>query len=119
MDVLETKCICIYHKGAYDNLGTYYAKIMKYIEDFYLSANWLYPVMKYIEDNKLEIQDFPRECYIDGIWNKDNIDDWLTEIQVPVKQSGQNLEMDRMYGTGENYLDIDGGIGEIKISFDE
>ena len=53
------------------------------------------------------------------IFNKDNIDDWLTEIQVPVKQSGQNLEMDRMYGIGENYLDIDGGIGEIKISFDE
>ena len=25
--------------------------------------------------------------------------------------------MDRMYGTGENYLDIDGGIGEIKINF--
>lgn len=67
MSVPETKCICIYHKGAYDSLGTSYAKIMKYIES-----------------NKLEIKDFPRECYIDGIWNKDNIDDWLTEIQVPI-----------------------------------
>lgn len=68
MNVPETKCICIYHKGAYEKLGTSYAKIMKYIED-----------------NKLEIEDFPRECYIDGIWNKKNVEDWLTEIQVPIK----------------------------------
>lgn len=32
---------------------------------------------------------------------------------------GQKLEMYRVYGTGENYLDIDGGIGEIKIDFKE
>lgn len=68
MDIPETKCICIYHKGSYDTLGKSYAKIMKYIED-----------------NKLEITDFPRECYIDGIWNKENVEDWLTEIQVPIK----------------------------------
>lgn len=34
-----------------------------------------------------------------------------------VTLDGQKLEMDRVYGTGENYLDIDGGIGEIKINF--
>lgn len=68
MDIPETKCICIYHKGAYDELSVSYGK-----------------VMKYIEDNKLEIIDYPRECYIDGIWNKENIEDWLTEIQVPIK----------------------------------
>ncbi|MGN1337325.1 MAG: MerR family transcriptional regulator [Candidatus Coprovivens sp.] len=68
MAVPETKCICIYHKGSYDTLGKSYAKIMKYIED-----------------NKLEITDFPRECYIEGIWNKENVEDWLTEIQVPIK----------------------------------
>ena len=34
-----------------------------------------------------------------------------------VTLNGQKLEMDRVYGTGENYLDIDGGIGEIKIYF--
>ena len=32
---------------------------------------------------------------------------------------GQKIEMDRVYGTGENYLDIDGGVGEIKIDFKE
>ena len=68
MDIPETKCICIYHKGSYETLGKSYAKIMKYIED-----------------NKLEIKEYPRECYIDGIWNKDNVEDWLTEIQIPIK----------------------------------
>ena len=32
---------------------------------------------------------------------------------------GKQLETDRVYGNGENYLDIDGGIGEIKIDFEE
>ncbi len=68
MELPDSKCICIYHKGAYDNLGESYAKIMKYIED-----------------NKITIIDYPRECYIDGIWNKENTDDWLTEIQIPIK----------------------------------
>ncbi|MGN1342200.1 MAG: DUF4097 family beta strand repeat-containing protein [Bacilli bacterium] len=34
-----------------------------------------------------------------------------------VTLNGQKLEMDILYGTGENYLYIDGGIGEIKIRF--
>ena len=61
--------VCIYHKGAYSNLGEAYGFIMKYIEE-----------------NGYEIIDFPRERYIDGIWNKENVEDWLTEIQVPVKK---------------------------------
>ncbi|MCQ2969903.1 MAG: MerR family transcriptional regulator, partial [Clostridium sp.] len=28
--------------------------------------------------------DNPRESYIDGIWNKENPEEWLTEIQVPI-----------------------------------
>jgi effector-binding domain-containing protein len=42
-------------------------------------------ILKYIEDNNFEITDYPRECYIDGIWNKENTEDWLTEIEVPIK----------------------------------
>ena len=56
-------------RGHYESLGKSYAKIMKYIED-----------------NNLEIKDYPRECYIDGIWNKENEEEWLTEIQIPIKQ---------------------------------
>ena len=36
-----------------------------------------------------------------------------------VTLDGQKLETDRVYGTGKNYLDIDGGIGSIKIDFKE
>ena len=34
-----------------------------------------------------------------------------------VTLDGQKLEMDRVYGTGENHLSVDGGAGEIKINF--
>lgn len=59
--------ICIYHKGSYENLRDSYNIILKYIED-----------------NDYEIIDNPRECYIDGCWNKDNESDYLTEIEFPV-----------------------------------
>ena len=60
-----TKAICIYHKGAYDRLG----------EDIY----------RYAMENGYQVAGFHRECYIDGIWNKENVEDWLTEIQLPIK----------------------------------
>lgn len=61
--------ICIYHKGAYENLRDSYNIILKYIEN-----------------NGYEIIDNPRECYIDGCWNKENEKDYLTEIQFPVRK---------------------------------
>lgn len=61
--------VCIYHKGSYDALREAYGFIMKYIEE-----------------NNYEVIECPRERYIDGIWNKENVEDWLTEIQVPVKK---------------------------------
>lgn len=69
MNIKSVNAVCIYHKGAYETLRESYNIIMKYIED-----------------NGYEIIDYPRECYIDGCWNKDSVDDWLTEIQVPVKK---------------------------------
>lgn len=42
-------------------------------------------IMKYIEENNLEIIESPRERYIDDIWNKEKPKDWLTEIQIPIK----------------------------------
>lgn len=60
--------VCILHKGTYSNL-----------RESYLYA------FKWIEENKYEVIDNPRESYIDGIWNKENEEDWLTEIQIPVK----------------------------------
>ena len=34
-----------------------------------------------------EIADAPRACYVDGIWNQENPDKWLTIIQVPVRNA--------------------------------
>jgi len=63
-----TKVISIYHKGAYDNLGEAYAYIMKYAEA-----------------NAYKIAGLARESYINGIWNKESVDEWLTEIQLPIE----------------------------------
>ncbi len=62
------KVLSIYHKGTYDNIGEAYAFIMEYAEK-----------------NGYEIDGFARESYIDGIWNKEDVSEWLTEIQLPVK----------------------------------
>ena len=61
--------VCIYHKGSYNNFRESYEIILKYIEE-----------------NDYEIIDNPRECYIDGCWNKENEEDYLTEIQFPVNK---------------------------------
>jgi len=59
--------VSVFHKGAYSKLGHAYAY-----------------VSKWIEENGYTAADNPRESYIDGIWNKDSEDEWLTEIQVPI-----------------------------------
>ena len=58
---------CVLHKGAYATLSEAYSA-----------------VYTWIEDNNFIPADYPRESYIDGIWNKKTSDEWLTEIQVPV-----------------------------------
>lgn len=62
------KAACLFHRGDYDYLDDTYAKLYQ----------WL-------ADNHLEIDGDIRECYLDGSWNKSNPTDWLTEIQIPVK----------------------------------
>ncbi len=58
---------CVLHKGPYTGFPKAYAAIL----------NW-------IEENGYEITGNPRESYIDGVWNKDSEEDWLSEIQFPV-----------------------------------
>lgn len=69
MKLEPVDAVCIYHKGSYDGLRDAYAFIMNYIEE-----------------NGYEVLEDPRERYIDGMWNKEDEADWLTEIQVPVKK---------------------------------
>lgn len=58
---------CAFHKGSYANFNETYQIILKFIEE-----------------NDYEIAGPIRECYIDGVWNKESENDWLTEIQIPV-----------------------------------
>lgn len=60
--------VSILHKGSYSKFSEAYAFIF----------NW-------IAENNYEIIGRIRESYIDGVWNKESEDEWLTEIQVPIK----------------------------------
>ncbi|HBV85619.1 MerR family transcriptional regulator [Desulfosporosinus sp.] len=63
----STTAVSVMHKGAYSGLSQAYAY-----------------AFKWIEENGYTVADAPRESYIDGIWNKENEEDWLTELQVPI-----------------------------------
>jgi len=58
---------CVLHKGPYRTIGNAYAHLFMWIAD-----------------NNYTPCENPRESYIDGIWNKENENDWLTELQVPI-----------------------------------
>ncbi len=60
---------CIYHKGSYETLSESYGFLLSWIEE-----------------NGYAADGYIRETYIDGVWNKDDPKDYLTEIQVPVKK---------------------------------
>lgn len=63
--------ISVMHRGSYKDFGLAYAYVF----------NW-------IEKNEYLATESPRESYIDGIWNKEDEKDWLTEIQIPVMKRG-------------------------------
>lgn len=63
-----TKVLSIFHKGPYEQLGEAYAFIIKYAEE-----------------NGYKVAGRARESYIDGIWNKESPEDWLTGIQLPIE----------------------------------
>lgn len=66
--VESTKAVCILHKGSYGKLKCAY--------EF---------AFQYLEENGYTPSEAPREYYIDGCWNKESEDEYLTEIQIPVK----------------------------------
>ena len=63
--------VSVLHKGPYAGLRGAYAF-----------------AFKWIEENGYTVTDHPRESYIDGVWNKDDEADWLTELQIPVQKAG-------------------------------
>lgn len=69
-----TEAACLFHKGPYKTINETYNRLFQWIAD-----------QGYL------VLDNPRESYIDGIWNKKNEAEWLTEVQVPVgKKSCQS-----------------------------
>ncbi|MGM0431907.1 MAG: MerR family transcriptional regulator [Spirochaetota bacterium] len=58
---------CLLHQGPYTTLRDSY--------------QFLY---SWIEQSGYAVAGLPRESYIDGIWNKEDEAQWLTEIQIPV-----------------------------------
>lgn len=63
------KAACGYHKGSYASLHRTYGRILAWIEN-----------------NGYEIDGEIRESYIDGVWNQEDENLWLTEIQIPIRR---------------------------------
>ena len=68
----EISAAYIFHRGSYSTLPESYET-----------------VLRYIEENGYEIAGEVRESYIDGVWNKDDESEWLSEIQVPVRKTAE------------------------------
>ncbi|MGN0979784.1 MAG: GyrI-like domain-containing protein, partial [Candidatus Avoscillospira sp.] len=65
---------CVFHKGSYRTFSESYEA-----------------VLRYIAENGYEIAGEIRESYIDGVWNKDDESQWLSEIQVPVRRKTEEI----------------------------
>lgn len=61
--------VCMKHYGPYDR--------------FYESYTALF---QYVEDHGYKVVGRPRCCYVDGIWNQEDPEQWLSIIQVPVEK---------------------------------
>jgi Predicted transcriptional regulators len=61
------RAACVLHRGPYEGLPLAYSALFKWID-----KNGFIP------------SECPRESEIDGIWNRNDPADWLTEIQVPL-----------------------------------
>lgn len=70
----QIQAACVFHKGSYRTFSESYET-----------------VLRYIEENGYEIAGEIRESYIDGIWNKDDESQWLSEIQVPVRKKQNSI----------------------------
>lgn len=60
---------CVLHRGGYGGLPKAYSALIQWMEE-----------------NDFKAVGGPRESYIDGIWNKDSEEEWLTEIQFAVRK---------------------------------
>lgn len=62
------KALCMKHYGPYERFHE------SFLEAF-----------RYIEEKGFKVTDKPRTCYIDGAWNQDAPEKWLSIIQIPIE----------------------------------
>ena len=62
------KVLCMKHYGPYDR--------------FYESFT---EAFAYMEEQGYKVAGHPRYCYIDGIWNQEDPEKWLSIIQIPIE----------------------------------
>ena len=62
------KALCMKHTGPYDRFHESYAK-----------------AFNYMEKQNYKMAGHPRTCYIDGVWNQDDPEQWLSIIQIPIE----------------------------------
>ena len=61
--------VCVLHHGDYANLG----------EAYRFAFGWAL-------EHGYEVSAPPREQYIHGVWDRENPEEWLTEVQIPVQK---------------------------------
>ncbi|MCL1975723.1 MAG: MerR family transcriptional regulator [Firmicutes bacterium] len=66
-EIQPTTVVSVLHKGPYTGISQAYTYAFTWIEE-----------NGYVATNN------PKESYIDGIWNKENEAEWLTELQIPI-----------------------------------
>lgn len=62
------KALCIKHIGPYEHFHISFAE-----------------AFRYMEEKSYKPVGHTRICYIDGVWNKDNPEQWLSIIQIPIE----------------------------------
>lgn len=67
---LVENAVCIEHRGDYDSFDSTMTEVFRYIEE----SQWT-------------IDGKPRFNYIHGVWDCEREEDWLTEVQIPVRKA--------------------------------
>ena len=62
------KALCMKHVGPYERFYESYTE-----------------AFRYLEEQGYKIAGQPRTCYIDGAWNQDDPEKWLSVIQIPIE----------------------------------
>lgn len=92
-NIEKQKAVCVMHRGCFENLREAYA---------YAS--------KWAISNGYELCGNGRERFIDGPWNKTSEENYLTEIQLPIKKIDRDNEKRKQLAAEYKSRNIVGGV---------